>query len=129
MGLRQGRRRGAPLQPRLSATPGYLGSITADASGNALDNIRGLGDDTYFNNGSTVFLTRFHGTAALRGTVVINAPTATPTGFFPAPTTSSSFFDAEPIGNGEMLVSNSATDAIERYRRSDGALLAVRRRR
>jgi hypothetical protein len=106
-------------------SPTYLGSITTDASGNTLDNIRGLGDDTYFNAGRTVFLTRFHGTPALRGTVVIDAPTATPTGFFPAPATSGSFFDVEPIGNGEMLVSNSATDDIERYRRSDGAFLGT----
>lgn len=102
--------------------PTYLGSITSDATGNTLDNIRGFGFDDITDQ-TNLYLTRFHDTSALRGTVVINAVTKTATGFFPAPTTGG-FFDAEIVG-GELLISNSATDDIERYRRSDGAFLGT----
>jgi hypothetical protein len=96
----------------------YLGTITNDASGNTLDNIRGFGYD-----GTNVYLTRFHGTSTLRGVVVINAATATATNFWAVGT--NSLFDAEPFGPDDVLVANSTTDDIERRNKTTGALVNV----
>jgi hypothetical protein len=92
---------------RFDLSRNFLGSITNDASGNTLDNLRGFGYD-----GTTVYLTRFHGTATLRGVVTINAATATPTGFFAIGT--NSVFDAQPF-QSDLLISNSTTNNIERW--------------
>jgi hypothetical protein len=94
----------------------YLGSITAHPNGANLDNLRGFGYD-----GTNVYLTLDHGTAANSGIVRINGATATPDGFFP--NGGASVFDAQPFGADELLVSNSDADVIQRYRRSDGTLL------
>jgi hypothetical protein len=93
----------------------YLGSITAHPNGGVLDNLRGFGYD-----GTNVYLTT-DPTAANSGVVRINAATASPDGFFPSG--GASYFDAQPFGANELLVSNSDADVIQRYRRSDGALL------
>lgn len=92
---------------RFDLSRNYLGSITTDAAGNTLDNIRGFGYD-----GSNVYLTRFHGTTTLRGIVTIDAASATATGFFAMGTNSP--FDAQTF-NGDLLISNSTTDNIERW--------------
>ena len=102
-----------------SSPPAYLGSITTDAGGNTLDNIRGFGHD--FDR-QQVFLTRDHANPALRGTVVIRTDTATPTGFFPAREPSDSLWDAEMFG-ADLLISNRTTGNIERINRTTGAFV------
>ena len=94
----------------------YLGSITAHPNGGNLDNLRGFGYD-----GTNVYVSLDHGTAANSGIVRIDAATATPNGFFP--NGGASVFDAQPFGADELLVSNSDADVIQRFRRTDGALL------
>ena len=94
----------------------YVGSITAHPNGGVLDNLRGFGYD-----GTNVYLTVDPSVAANGGIVRINAATATPDGFF---FSSASLFDAQPFGGTDLLVSNTTNDQIERYRKSDGALLA-----
>ena len=101
---------------RFDLNRNYLGSITAHPNGGNLDNLRGFGYD-----GANVYLTLDHGTAANSGIVRIDPTTATANGFFP--NGGASFFDAQPFGADELLVSNSDADVIQRYRRSDGALL------
>jgi len=100
---------------RFDLSRNYLGSITTHPNGGNLDNLRGLGYD-----GTSVYLTTMPSTAANRGIVRIDAATATPNGFFPGP---GSYFDAEPFGASDMLVTSSTSNNVERWRRADGALL------
>jgi len=86
----------------------FLSSITAHPGGGTLDNIRGFGTD-----GTNVYVTVFHGTAALRG-IAVYTTTGTPLSFFSAGATGSGPFDAEPF-QGELLISSAATDNIERW--------------
>jgi len=100
-----------------AVTREYVGSITTMPSGALLDNIRGMGFD-----GTTVYLTQFHGTTTNRG-VVMFATDGTPVGFFPVPTSSWSWFDVEPF-EGDLLISSSSTNDVRRYT-TDGAPVSV----
>jgi hypothetical protein len=91
---------------RFDSDGNFLGSITAHPAGGTLDNVRGFGVTS-----SRVYLTVFHGTAASRGVASYAVPAGTPAGFFQSP---ASLFDAEPFA-GDLLVSNSTTDRIERW--------------
>ncbi|MBL9032528.1 MAG: hypothetical protein JNM80_12585 [Phycisphaerae bacterium] len=83
----------------------FLGTITAHPGGGVLDNIRGMGTD-----GTNVYVTLMHGTAALRGVCVYTTAGA-PVAFLPG---SGSYFDAERFGT-DLLVSNSTSNNIERW--------------
>ncbi|MGE0481485.1 MAG: hypothetical protein AB7Q17_13540 [Phycisphaerae bacterium] len=83
----------------------FLSSITAHPGGGVLDNIRGIGSD-----GTTVYVTVFHGTAALRGIATYDT-SGTPLSFWPI---SASLFDVEPFA-GDVLIANEGPDNIERY--------------
>jgi len=93
----------------------FLGSITTMSNGANLDNIRGFGFD-----GSKVYVTVFHGTAANRG-IAVYSPAGVPTAFF-ASGTNPSFFDVTFHGDN-LLVTNSTTDAMERRSSSDGSFI------
>jgi hypothetical protein len=82
----------------------YLGVITAHPNGGTLDNIRGFGFD-----GTTVWLTVSAPTAN-RGVASYDT-SGNPLGFIPI---AASIFDAEPF-QGDLLISNTGTDDIERY--------------
>lgn len=81
----------------------FLGSITAHPGGGVLDNIRGMGTD-----GNRVWVTVFHGTAALRGLAVYDT-SGNPLQFLPG---SGSYFDAQPF-NGGLLVTSSTSNNVE----------------
>lgn len=92
----------------------FLGSITAHPNGGVIDNIRGFGYD-----GSKVYLTVFHATVANRG-IVVYSDTGVPTALFQS---SASFFDIAPF-MGDMLVTNSTSNNVERRSVSDGSLIS-----
>ncbi len=91
---------------RFDMSRNFLSSITTHPDGGLLDNLRGMGTD-----GANVYLTISPSDSARRG-VAIYDTSGTPTGFFSPG--SDSLFDAEPF-QGDLLVSNSTTDNIERY--------------
>ena len=90
---------------RFDMSRNFLGSITVHPGGGVLDNIRGFGTD-----GTTVWVTVFHGTAALRGIASYDT-SGNPLGFIPS---TGSLFDVEPF-NGDLLVSSSTSNNIERW--------------
>jgi hypothetical protein len=104
---------------RFDLSRNFLGSITTLPAGlpvSNLDNLRGMGFD-----GSTVYLTLFHSNTAVRGVVKIDPVTATSTEFLPISPTTNSLFDAEPF-EGDLLISNSTTNNIERRKTGDLSL-------
>lgn len=90
---------------RFDMSRNFLGSVTAHPAGGTLDNIRGMGTD-----GSKVYVTVFHGTAARRGIAVYNTAGAPADFLF----RDASLFDAEPF-RGDLLVSSSTSNNIERW--------------
>jgi hypothetical protein len=103
---------------RFDSNRQFVGIVNSLAGGAGnFDNVRGFGYD-----GQTVYLTMSHSSTALRGVVTIDAATATSTGFFAVGT--NSLFDAEPFG-GDLLISNSTTNDVERRNRTTGALISV----
>jgi hypothetical protein len=104
---------------RFDLNRNFLGSITQLPAGlpvSNLDNLRGFGYD-----GSRVYLSIMHTNSAVRGYVTIDAATATATSFTAIGT--NSVFDAEPY-NGDLLISNSSTNSIER-RLTNGTLVSI----
>ena len=83
----------------------FLGQITMHPDGGLLDNVRGLGTD-----GTKVYLTVWPSPVARKGVAVYDLA-GNPTDFW---NIQASLFDAEPF-QGDVLVSNSDTDAVERY--------------
>lgn len=93
---------------RFDMSRNYLGSITAHPSGGVIDNLRGFGAD-----GSRVYLTMQPSNTALRGVAMYDY-SGNPVGFFPGLTTTASLFDAA-VFQGDLLISNSTTNNIERW--------------
>ncbi len=100
---------------RFAADGVFLSTITEGPGGQPLNNIRSLGV-----TGDTVYVT--NADAPLNDAIVIFSSDGTPMSSFAA---SGAFslgcFDAEPF-NGEILVSNADSDALQRYTES-GAFL------
>jgi hypothetical protein len=89
----------------------FIGSINTIAGGAVMDNLRGLGI-----SGSTVYLVQGLGTGEKR--IATYDFAGNPVSTFEIPNSS---FDVEPF-QGDLLVSDSITDRIERYTTS-GTLL------
>ncbi len=83
----------------------FIGSITAHPNGGSLDNIRGFGSD-----GSTVWQTIWPSTSTQRGVGSYDVE-GSPMAFHAI---NASLFDVEPF-QGDLLISNSTTDNIERW--------------
>lgn len=97
---------------RFDLSKNYLSSITTGPGGVPIDNIRSLGTD-----GSKVYVTNASGGF---GNAVITYDTAgNPVSDF---SLSGSSFDAEPWRSDEILVSNTSTNALERYDTGGGFL-------
>lgn len=98
----------------------YLGSITRHFNpGAVLDNIRGFGTD-----GKYVYVAVLTSDVRDKGIVVYDYD-ANPVDFYLG---EGSYFDAEPFGReqgkgGELLVSNSASNAVERW--EDGVFVGM----
>lgn len=92
----------------------FLSSITAHPGGGVLDNLRGFGSD-----GTSVYLTVMPTSTTLRGIAVYDT-SGNPTGFFAF---NASFFDAEPF-MGDLLVSSSTSNDIERHSAEDGTFIS-----
>jgi hypothetical protein len=93
----------------------YLSSITAHPGGGIIDNLRGFGSD-----GSNVYLCLFHSDTSLRGIAVYDT-LGNPTNFLPV---SASLFDVAPF-MGDLLVSSSTSNDVERRSAADGSLISI----
>lgn len=100
---------------RFDMSRNFLSSITAHPVSGNLDNIRGFGFD-----GSKMYLSVFTSDTARRGVAVYNSA-GVPTGFFQ--NTTSSYFDVAPF-RGDLLITNSNTDNVERRNAGDGSFIS-----
>lgn len=100
---------------RFDMSRNFLSSITAHPVSGNLDNIRGFGFD-----GSKMYLSVFTSDTARRGVAVYNSA-GVPTGFFQ--NTTSSYFDVAPF-MGDLLITNSNTDNVERRNAGDGSFIS-----
>jgi hypothetical protein len=101
---------------RFDLNRNYLGSITQHFDGGALDNLRGFGDD----GKGRVYLTISPSATNRRGWVICDYA-GNAVGFA---ANSSSLFDAAPVGDNMLLISNSTNNTVQRYT-TDGALVNV----
>lgn len=100
---------------RFDMSRNFLSSIIAHPVSGNLDNIRGFGFD-----GSKMYLSVFTSDTARRGVAVYNSA-GVPTGFFQ--NTTSSYFDVAPF-RGDLLITNSNTDNVERRNAGDGSFIS-----